>query len=64
MTDHERRQDLLAQYAQLETRMIRAGLEPTLSESVIDLFSEGELKGLIKAEAIRLLHYQRLEAER
>jgi hypothetical protein len=60
----ESRDELLSQYGQLETRMVRAGLEPTLSESVIDLFSEGELKVLIKSEAVRLLHYQRLEAER
>jgi hypothetical protein len=62
--NRESREDLLNQYAQLETRMIRAGLEPTLSEAVIDLFSEGELKVLIKSEAVRLLHYQRLEGER
>jgi hypothetical protein len=58
------REDLLAQYGQLVTRMVRAGLDPTLSPEVIDLFSEGELQVLIKSEAVRLLHYQRLEYER
>lgn len=58
------REELLAQYGQLTTRMVRAGLEPTLSPEVIDLFSEGELQVLIKSEAVRLLHYQRLEYER
>lgn len=58
------REELLAQYGQLTTRMVRAGLDPTLSPEVIDLFSEGELQVLIKSEAVRLLHYQRLEAER
>jgi len=58
------REELLAQYGQLTTRMVRAGLDPTLSPEVIDLFSEGELMVLIKSEAVRLLHFQRLEAER
>lgn len=58
------RDELLTQYGQLTTRMVRAGLEPTLSTEVIDLFSEGELMVLIKSEAVRLLHYQRLAFER
>jgi hypothetical protein len=58
------REQLLTAYSALETRMVRAGIEPTLSEAVIDLFSEGELKALIKAEALRLLQFQRMEYER
>ncbi len=58
------REELLTEYGALETRMVRAGVEPTLSEAVIDLFSEGELKALIKAEALRLLQFQRMEYER
>jgi len=58
------REELLIEYRALETHMVRAGVEPTLSEAVIDLFSEGELKALIKAEALRLLQFQRMEYER
>ena len=58
------RDELLGEWRTLQTRMVRAGLEPTLSEAVIDIFSEGELKALIKAEALRLLQFQRMEYER
>ena len=58
------RGELLAEYDTLKLRMARAGLEPTLGESVIDLFSDGELVALIKSEAMRLLRFQRMDSER
>ena len=58
------RGELLAEYDTLKLRMARAGLEPTLGEPVIDLFSDGELVALIKSEAMRLLRFQRMDSER
>lgn len=55
------RQDLLDEYDRLLRQMSHVGLEPTVTDAVLDCFSEPELRLLIKDAVLRLVQVRRLE---
>ena len=58
------RAELLSEYDRLMRQMVKAGLEPVLTDAVLDVFTTTELRYLIKSEALRLMRYRSLAAER
>lgn len=55
------RDELLAEYDRLMRQMIKAGLEPTVTDAVLDVFDEGMLRALIRDCTRRLLRVRELE---
>lgn len=51
------------EYARLCAELVKVGLEPTISASVLDVFTDGELKALVKDAALRLIRFRRMEGE-
>lgn len=56
------RDELLAEYDRLLRQMIKAGLEPTVTDAVLDVFDTGMLRALIRDCTRRLLRVRELEA--
>lgn len=57
------RQKLLSDLTKVRTQMVAAGLEPGVSEDVLDVFADHELELLTRDWSVRLARYLRLEAE-
>lgn len=57
------RSRLLSDLTAVRSQMVAAGLEPGVSEDVLDVFADHELALLIKDWSLRLARYLRLEAE-
>jgi hypothetical protein len=55
------RADLLGEYDRLLRQMVKVGLEPTVTDAVLDCFTEPELRLLIKDAVLRLVQVRRLE---
>jgi hypothetical protein len=56
------RDELLAEYDRLLRQMVLAGLEPTVTDAVLDVFDDGMLRALIRDCTRRLLRVRELEA--
>jgi hypothetical protein len=50
------RDELLAEYDRLLGQMDKAGLEPTVTRAVLDVFDNGMLRALIRDCTIRLIN--------
>lgn len=57
------RETLLSEYGALKRQMVKVGLEPTVSDAILEVFSDGELAALVKDSALRLIRFRRLESE-
>lgn len=57
------RKDLLDEYDRLMREMVKVGLQPIVSDAVLEVFTDGELRALVKDSAFRLLRFRRLESE-
>lgn len=55
------RAELLLEYDRLSRLMVKAGLELTVTEAVLDVFSDGELGALIRDCTRRLVRVRELE---
>ena len=56
------RDELLSEYDRLCGRLVAEGLEPTVvTDAVLEVFSDGELRALIKDSVRRLLRIRALE---
>jgi len=55
------RDELLSEYDRLSRLMVKAGLELTVTDAVLDVFSDGELRALIKDCVRRLIRLRQLE---
>jgi len=51
------------EYARLTEEMAKVGLEPVVSAEVLDVFTDGELRALVKDSALRLIRFRRIEGE-
>lgn len=56
------REQLLWEYERLLGLMDKAGLEPTVTKAVLDVFDEGMLRALIRDCTIRLINARAWEA--
>jgi len=56
------RDALIADYDRLCLQLQKAGAEPVVSTSVLDVFSDEELALLIRDSALRLVQLRRLQA--
>lgn len=57
------RAGLIAEYRLLMVQLYRAGIDPVVTDEVLDCFTDAELMLLVKDSALRLVAYQRLQAE-
>ena len=55
------REELLAEYDRLLRLMVKAGLEPTVTDAVLDVFDDGMLRALIRDCVRRLLMVRELQ---
>lgn len=56
------RDELLSEYDSLTRQLVKAGIDPVVSDAVLDVFSDGELAALVKDAARRLLEVRRFQA--
>lgn len=57
------RDELLIEYDNLLRQMVKVGLEPVITDAVLDVFTDGELAALVKDSALRLIRFRKLEGE-
>lgn len=57
------RADLELMYKKLYQEMEKVGLEPIISLSVLEVFTDGELRAVVKDSAFRLMRFRRMEGE-
>jgi hypothetical protein len=57
------RSELLYEYDRLLREMTKVGLDPVVTDAVLDIFTDSELRALIKDSALRLIRFRRLEGE-
>ena len=62
MTRRPTRDELLAEYSRLTRQLDKAGLEPTVTDAVLDVFDEGMLRALVRDSTIRLINARAWEA--
>jgi hypothetical protein len=58
------RDELLSEYDRLSRLMVKAGLELTVTDAVLDVFDDGMLRALIRDCVTRLIRVRALELER
>ena len=56
------RDELLSEYDRLSRLMVKAGLELTVTDAVLDVFDDAMLRALIRDSTRRLLRLRELEA--
>jgi hypothetical protein len=55
------RDELLSEYDRLSRLMVKAGLELTVTDAVLDVFDDGMLRALIRDSVRRLVRIRELE---
>ena len=55
------REDLVREYDRLMRQLVKNGLEPVVTDAVLDCFSDMELMALVKDSALRLVYFQRAQ---
>ena len=57
------RKDLEDEYDRLMREMVKVGMQPVISDAIVPILTDGELRALVKDSVWRLVRFRRLESE-
>ena len=57
------REDLIAEYDRLSRQLVKVGGAPVVSDAALEIFSDGEIRALVKDVALQLIRIRRASYE-